>query len=342
MSSSSGVGSELGVGEHAAFGVFFVAFSADLWLHGPVRGPQRHAGLLCSLAACALARYEGFLVAEALWLMLIAASMSSAPAAPAPEAAGAISSAAASAIPSADDGAPVLPAKGVQMLTDCMSQFVGNLNANHSCDGKAWSLQKDQDGIKVLCAELPGKSTMRWKVSCLLKGGSLEEITGELFDFSKRVGAQGWDTALKEGEVVADFKGGKYALARMVTNAAAGGAISSREFMDLRMRCGEGEHADAPPGGLIIASVGLDAKKDKKWLANVPPPDKSYVLGQSYSGGGVRISPVAGTPHTFLYEMVNNMDLKGWIPASVINNATSSALLESHQAMVDHLRKKFA
>ncbi|GBG34368.1 StAR-related lipid transfer protein 3 [Hondaea fermentalgiana] len=330
-----------------AFSAFFVLFAADAWLHGPVQGPARHAALAVSVTAAVAGRYEAFLAAQFVWLAVLAfagspTSLKKASAAPAAGAEAQAKTATKSKREGLDPatGTSALPAQGKKLIEDSLSKFVKNLDPVHSCDGKTWQLEQDKDGIKVFSAAFPGQSTKRWKVTCTCRAESLHELCEELFNFDKRTGASGWDTALKTGNIVKTF-GEHFTVARMITNAAAGGAISSREFFDLRVRYnGPSEYKFAPENGCLTATVGLDPKKDKSWLPSMPKPDKNYVVGTSYPGGGVRISALG--KDTFLYEMVTNMNLNGWIPTSVINTATSSALLESHQAMLAHLDKKFA
>mmetsp|Transcript_20509 Transcript_20509/g.40321 ORF Transcript_20509/g.40321 Transcript_20509/m.40321 type:complete len:339 (+) Transcript_20509:92-1108(+) len=333
---------EAGFLSRVAFSAFFALFSVDIWLHGPAQGVAKHVALAISALAALAGRYELYILAQLAWLVALAVSEASAIASKA-ELTKPASKPVSKSVPEKSKVTlekDVLPKAGLERIEHSLKQFAKNLDADHTCDGKPWQLEQDRDGIKVFSAEFPGQSTKRWKVTCTCRAESLQELEAELMDFDRRVGAKGWDTALKEGSIVKSF-GEHFTIARMVTNAAAGGAISSREFFDLRVKYhGSTQHHLAPDNGSISATVGLDPKKDKTWLANVLKPDKTYVLGTSHPGGGMRITSLGD--NTFKYEMVNNMNLNGWIPTSVINSATSSALLESHQAMLAHLRKKFA
>lgn len=322
----------------ALLGGLFVLFAGDVFLHAPVDGSLKKVGLAASLAAPLVGAMEAFVAVELLWVVLLVYSQ-----AKRGERAQKLKAEAAAAAASAKGGGgpPELSKQAQDKADEALRLFIANLDSTENCDKKPWKLEKSQDGIEVFYSDFPGQSIKRWKAVCTIKGKSLDAIVDELFNFDKRVGANGWDTAIKEGKVVASYNPSCYSLARMVTNAAGGGTISSREFFDLRVKHKGGENPAAPEGGIVVASVGLDPNKDK-WVPNIPKPNKSLVTGQSFPGGGCRITPVAGKPDTFKYEMCTNMNLNGWIPVSAINSATSSALLESHQAMCKHLSKCYA
>jgi len=319
------------------FSLFFAGFAADVYRHGPIKhGLVRGFALSISFAAILFSRFEGFVLAELVWLLALAASI----VLNCKEEREDKDAAARKKASPRSLGPPPLPKTGHEEVEESMKQLIGNLDDKLSCDGKPWKLQQDKDGIQVYCADFPGKSTKRWKAVCIIRGATLEEIEEEVFNFDNRSGQYGWDTAIKEGKILITFKEGKHVLSRMVTNAVAGGAISSREFFDLRWQLHENDHPEAPKGGMIATMVGLNPKHDKKWLPKLPNADSRFVLGQSYQGGGIKLTPIG--EKEFKYEIVNNVDLGGWIPTSVINTATSSAILESHQAMLQHLTKKFA
>jgi hypothetical protein len=327
-----------------AFAVPFLVFTLDVWQHGPVPAPLKHVGLAASLLALPVLRFEAFVAAELLWLALIAYAAAAGEPGKAATEEGEAGKPAAAAAAAVESGPPAVPAEGERRLQDGLQKALINLDGGdgkNNSEGKPWKQQQDSDGIKVWNSELPGESCKRWRCETVVKAPSIQALLEELFNFDVRAGPNGWDSAVKEGKVLAVFKGDNYSLARMSTNAAAGGAVSSREFIDIRAKYVGGGHPACPEGGALITNVGLEPKKDKSWLPAMPSEDKNLVLGKSLPGGGVRISPVAGQPGLFKYEMVTNMSLGGWLPSSVINSATGGALVESMQLMHAHLKKKF-
>mmetsp|Transcript_2509 Transcript_2509/g.4143 ORF Transcript_2509/g.4143 Transcript_2509/m.4143 type:complete len:332 (+) Transcript_2509:6-1001(+) len=324
-----------------AFSIGFAAFAVDLWLHGPVPVPLNHAGLGFSLVAAAMARTEGFLIAELVWVVLLVWTLATELSLGTTEAPAKDLSDAAASPKKASSGPPDLPSEGKRLLDDALKKLEGNLQEKQNCDGLPWKVTSEKDGVKVYCSDFPGQSIKRWKVDVTIKGDSLDAILAELFDFDKRVGPSGWDTAIKEGSTLFEFKGDRYKISRMVTNAAAGGSVSSREFIDLRALVPSEELKGFPTGGVIMCNTSVDYKRDKSWLPKIKGPDKSLVTGKSFPGGGVAVIPVKGEPNTFKYTLVTSMALRGWVPVSVINTATGDALVESHQAMLQHLAKKF-
>uniref|UniRef100_A0A7S2S6T3 START domain-containing protein n=1 Tax=Mucochytrium quahogii TaxID=96639 RepID=A0A7S2S6T3_9STRA len=319
--------------EDVSFSLFFCLASFDLWLHGPVESPVKYVGLAASVTAVAFGEFDGFIVAQVVWLVCILYGVSTTE-----KVVKAVKEEEKVAEPV---GEPVFPDIGKKRLEESLNKFLANLAPAKNCDNKEWVLNKESGPIKVFSSELSGKSTKRWKVLCEVSGATLQELAEEIMNFEVRASSTGgWDVAVKAGKVVFSYRDG-YSLSTMVTAEAVGGAISSREFIDIRWKLAGGEHPSAPEGGLLVTNVGVEPKKDKKWLPQIPKPDSSYILGCTYPGGGIRMTPIPGRKDAFKYEMVNNMDIKGWVPTSAVNSATASALLDSHTAMLAHLAKKF-
>ena len=120
------------------------------------------------------------------------------------------------------------------------------------------------------------------------------------------------------------------------TAPAAGGMVSSREVVDV----GLSENIPATGG---VRYVNLSLKSDLQRLLPQIPTKIVGVRAFSHPGSGIVIEPVAGgAPNTFKYTIVTAIDLGGWLSASIINQATSQALLESHQIMCKHLNSLYA
>jgi hypothetical protein len=72
------------------------------------------------------------------------------------------------------------------------------------------------------------------------------------------------------------------------------------------------------------------------------PSKTTGVRGYSHPGSGCLIEKVEGKQNTYRYVLINAMDLGGWLPSSIINSATTSALLDGTKTMVSHLQKLHA
>jgi len=306
------------------YGTMLVLVTADMYLHAPAHYLLKHIAMILSLIAAVSPQINLALIAQVVWAISIATS----------EAAPDKILAEVELETTADDND--VPSQAKMMVDESLKLFLKNLDSSSNCDGKPWKSASETEGIKVYSSELAGQSTKRWKVETVVKAPSVEALVEELFNFDKRAsGSGGWDSAVKSGRIEKTW--GDYSISVMATNAAAGGAISSREFVDVRVKVPD--HPAVSKGGLLIASIGIEPKTDK-WCAPFPKLDKNATLGRNFSGGGVKIEPT-GEPNTFNYTMVNNLNLKGWIPTSVINSATADALVESHKAMHKHLKSKF-
>ena len=149
---------------------------------------------------------------------------------------------------------------------------------------------------------------------------------------------------MAKGEILETWDEGdeQYSLAIYSTAPAAGGAVSSRELVDLRVLLKPEE------GGFLACNTSV--KDDmKKVLPMLPKGDSSLVRAFSHPGGGVRMVPSGPSPskdnsveQMFKYTMVSNIELNGWLLASVVNSATASALVDSHEGMLTHLESKFS
>ncbi len=100
---------------------------------------------------------------------------------------------------------------------------------------------------------------------------------------------------------------------------ALGGAISSREFVDLR----EFEISET---GFINFSASVDIKIS---------PSKGRVLGRNFPGGIVAKS-VGNDLHC---TMIWHAAVNGWLPASIVSKAMPGQILSTIKALREHLVK---
>lgn len=316
----------------------FLVMSGDLYLHSHTDIIARHACFFVSLAAAAVHRYEVYLAAIAAWAIALVIHLAQSEVVTdeeeEQEEGGASKAGHVEPVAVSVPALPRLASKVKTMVDDSKKSFVGNVKEGVNCDGSAWTVVKDKRGIRVLCSDYKGKSILRWKVEMEVVA-SAKQIYGQCFDFDKRVGANGWDTALETGKNLCEFSGG-YALQTYTTAAVAGGAIGNRRVIDVR-------HLDfeRPRGGFCIVNLGIDEKLGKTmpgWLTN----DKMK-RAMSLGGSGVLVEPMGEsgvdneTVSRFKYTLVSSVDLNVWVPTGIINTAMGGALLESHEALMKRM-----
>ena len=131
---------------------------------------------------------------------------------------------------------------------------------------------------------------------------------------------------------------GECHLSLYYTAPAAGGAVSSREIADIGLLIKDSQ------GGLIYVNASLPS--DLKRLMPSIPTKETGVRGFTLPGSGMKLIPIAGSeqgpnkvPTRFKYILVNSLILGGWLPASLVNSATTQALTDGTKTMIGHLEK---
>jgi hypothetical protein len=99
-----------------------------------------------------------------------------------------------------------------------------------------------------------------------------------------------------------------------ITNPAASGTISKREFITLRRQSKKQD-------GLLVASVGTT---HPMYLA---PPKDDIVRG-SNGPSGFMVRSIPGVPNTSWVCWIMNTDLKGWIPKLLVESSISRVLTD--------------
>eukprot|EP00511_Aplanochytrium_stocchinoi_P003159 CAMPEP_0204833692 /NCGR_PEP_ID=MMETSP1346-20131115/17500_1 /ASSEMBLY_ACC=CAM_ASM_000771 /TAXON_ID=215587 /ORGANISM="Aplanochytrium stocchinoi, Strain GSBS06" /LENGTH=318 /DNA_ID=CAMNT_0051966399 /DNA_START=22 /DNA_END=979 /DNA_ORIENTATION=- len=313
------------------FVIIFALFTADVWLNSPLDVVPKNAGLLVAILAAAAENVfgYGYVVSGLVWIGLFLFTK---------EKEKIVEEEKKKEEEQEKAGLPTLHPEGVKKVEESRKLFLENLNGGTTSDGIPWVLQAEDKATKskFFWADFPGHSIKKWKCEVLIENANVQHLLEEVFNFEKRCGPNGWDVAIKDGKVLRKYEGGIYSLSLASTHPAGGGVISSREFLDLRGLYLEGDNV--PKDGLVLAMCSVDPKKDKKWFTNMPKGNSKLVRGYAFPGSGVRVTPVDGT-NNLLFETVSIIELNGWIPTSVINQATSSAMIDSNKMMQAHLRK---
>lgn len=206
------------------------------------------------------------------------------------------------------------------------------LDAATTAEGAPWvlSTRREDLHLTVYHAAVPGSPTYRFKAVCLMPFHPA--VTAQFL--SDGVGRLRWDPAVSRLDCipVADTPRGRVHLLHSQTKAV--GPISSRDFVDVVavVRTPSGGYAN---GGGSVTDPRL-------------PEQRGVVRGWNSGGGGWTFEPVeeaggadAGPRCRVTY--VIHSDLKGWLPALIINSAItgnyvtffSGALAAMREARLD-------
>jgi len=231
--------------------------------------------------------------------------------------------------------------KGLDKLNRGLEEFLKNLGDTNA-DGQPWKLIEDCPKSKIKIYNSPfdqNPELDRWKLVMEIDGVSMETLEHELFNVENYFNAD-WNESIKEGKVLQRFDDvdHDYKVTQAVTHQLAGGWVKSREFVDIRMVQKSGPHV--PEGGCIATGLSVHHEDDGDWLQDVPPEKKKIIRGKTFPGGGVIVKPVGA--NKFILTSVGCIDLKinlpGWVPKSMVESTTVSAMKESNKKMITWLK----
>lgn len=221
-------------------------------------------------------------------------------------------------------------------LDEAMKLFEVNVAGDVSSEGKLW-VSRNKNGkreIEIFSAEFPKHACKRWKVRAVLKC-DLTTAYDAVFDPEIR---RTWDDLVKDVQMlqIKDCDkaiGDGLAITLIVTNAAAGGLVSSRCMLDLALqKC----HSR---GGIIIANTNCPSNFPE---FSMKPEVSGSTVGTTHIGSGCSIRPIPGRPGYLEYILVSTIDLGGWLPQSVITAAMSTSLMQGTEQMLNYLEKNAA
>ena len=150
-----------------------------------------------------------------------------------------------------------------------------------------------------------------------------------------------WDKShVSRGKILKVFNQG-YSICQWSTHAGAGGLVSAREILECRLvqrddvKCALFQTSPSIHDH-ILNSIGIDVK-----------PDPKEIRAESFPGTGFALEPLDGVegdttlPRNFKITIVSSIDLGGWLSKSLVNLATSQALLDANRKTKAYLNKKF-
>jgi len=202
--------------------------------------------------------------------------------------------------------------KKIREIYDAMVECRSDLQATRSLPAGRWSLKQDSNGVKIYSTKKPGEPAT-FKVETIFDAPP-QWVLRAVGVCDRRAE---WDTEIKISDLTS-FNN-TLCIRRTVTEALAGGAISSRDFIDL---------------------VGLEKEGEEfRFVSRCCetsgfPEEKGRVRGRNY-GSAVFLEPCKerydeknnswlGNMPSCKYVGIVQVDIKGWIPQTVIDFAMTS------------------
>jgi hypothetical protein len=185
---------------------------------------------------------------------------------------------------------------------------------NH--DNQPWtkSLEVPEQQVTVYQSNVPNNSLIRHKGVCIFPDLTPEEIAGFVFNHEKRTS---WDKGILKMKVlqVADqsfVRDGKPVTKKYCVRHSVGaprGPVSSRDFVDVCL------FQTMDDGAIVHAEVSVDPKN---YFGNFPETSDAIRAHKFASGWYLQKWGPGGKDCKVT--AVIHLDIKGWFPASVINN----------------------
>lgn len=185
-----------------------------------------------------------------------------------------------------------------------------------------WKKEKVKDGVVVESKVIPlpagGKKIYRLK-------GSLDAKAEEVFNLVVRhpEDAQKWGGNITDSFVVRQIDENTDIVYNSV-GEAGGGVVSSRDFVNLRRWEKRGD---------VFVSCNVGVECDEM------PPKKEHVRAANGPGGWA-MQEAEGNPSRTEYVWLFDVDLKGWLPQSVIDAAMSFMLFQTGQGLKAYIQEQ--
>eukprot|EP01060_Flectonema_neradi_P016652 TRINITY_DN23288_c0_g1_i1.p1 TRINITY_DN23288_c0_g1~~TRINITY_DN23288_c0_g1_i1.p1 ORF type:complete len:307 (+),score=71.18 TRINITY_DN23288_c0_g1_i1:60-980(+) len=215
-------------------------------------------------------------------------------------------------------------------------------------DGFKWENEKAAGGVEVQSSKAKSTPAKRFRIRFIVKNADCETIYNTTVHWQQRLK---WDTeSLSWGRYLKRFKatGGSdddlLDVEAYTSKSAAGGAVSPRCFLDARLtrytKNSSGEVTEIissvrniPSTASFSASVGakeLEARLSKTKI----------VRAKNNIGSGIRIQKQPNGD--ILVQMSAHPEIGGWLPVSVVNGATSGALIDTGKGVISAVKKAVA
>ena len=240
-----------------------------------------------------------------------------------------------------------------EILEDCEEGMVAlKVHFDEDCDtnvdGFKWENEKEAGGVGVQSSKAKSTPAKRFRIRFLIKNADCETVYTTTVHWAHRLK---WDTeSLSWGRYLKRFKatGGSEEdtidVESYTSKAAAGGAVSPRCFVDSRLtrytRDASGEVTEilssvrnVPLKCSYAAPVGVKELETRLSKTKI-------VRAKNNIGSGIKVSKQPNGD--ILVQMSAHPEIGGWLPVSVVNGATSGALIETGKGVINAVKKAVA
>jgi hypothetical protein len=231
--------------------------------------------------------------------------------------------------------AEILPETLAEVGQRSIDLFTQHLRADVNAYGTPWELSKSNSWLKIWKSKVPGQSRMVWKAQWTVSTNcGSTRLMSEFRSWPRRLKH---DQMFAEGSVLRKFSDDDYELDHCRTKQIL--TVAPREFIDLRYW-----HPLPDEEGFFFTFTSLKSNDDHAAELGLPAPRKGLVRGENLAGSGMKWTLLPadeanadlGKKKTWSVHVVAESDPKGWIPASVINNAMAMQLTEQIKASVKY------
>lgn len=232
--------------------------------------------------------------------------------------------------------APQLPPALASELQAAMGKLLANLDGARNHDGLAWEQKARSSSTEAYCSPLAGSTRLIFKVRAVASVPArfqTADVREHICDWRRRMV---WDgKTIQEGRLCVQFAD-MTDLAIYSSAPALGGSVSSREWLDFRRFRMLPENEG---GGFIMALLSVDPKALPATLQ--PRFKDGCVRAKSHPGGGLRArpcGPAAEGRRPWEVVLVVNVELGGWLPVKLINQATTLGIMGTSHDLLSYFQ----
>lgn len=214
-----------------------------------------------------------------------------------------------------------LSAEELRRVEEASEAARKGLEAKFAAGG--WEKEEEGDGITVYRGPCFEEGVPAFQGHVSVRGGEVGEVLHALTDLSTRLMWDGATLSPLSSDLA--ILSPSLRLRRSVSLPALGGAISSREFIDL-----------------MADHVSPDGTSAFQWCVSCPDlvkfvPTKGTVLGRNFHCG-LRLTKQADG--MILVEFLLHSVVNGWLPASIVTRAMPVTLRTMAQSLRSFLERK--
>uniref|UniRef100_UPI00398EB537 steroidogenic acute regulatory protein-like n=1 Tax=Pristiophorus japonicus TaxID=55135 RepID=UPI00398EB537 len=201
----------------------------------------------------------------------------------------------------------------VKQGEEALQKALGILNQD-----AGWTTEiKMENGDNVVSKVLPGIGKV-FKLEAVLDA-TMEHVYNELYEKIDQMSL--WNPSVKHVHVLQKI-GKETMVTHEIMGDTAGNIIGKRDFVSVRHCWKEGSYC-------YLAGIATESK--------FMPPQKGFVRAET-GPSCITLHPAGNDKKTTQFTWLLSMDLKGWLPKSLINQALSQAQVD----FAEHLRQQLS